>query len=111
MKTLALGAMFAGMWLVVGVGVMLTIDPVLTGLVASTLLVILGLTALVEWYGELIDRCGVERRLPPAFADLTAADLEREMLAPETQYMRQVTAREASDADISRFAARMMAMA
>jgi len=67
--------------------------------------------ALVDWYGDLIDRCGVERRLPPAFQAFAAEDLEREMLAPETQYMRQVTAREVSDADIARFAARMMAMA
>jgi alcohol dehydrogenase class IV len=67
--------------------------------------------ALPGWYSELLTRCGVERRLPPAFKDLGATDLAAEMRAPETRYMRQSTAREVSDADIDRFAAAVMALA
>jgi alcohol dehydrogenase len=67
--------------------------------------------ALVQWYGEFLTRCGIERRLPPAFKQFSAADLAAEMRAPETQYMRQSTARPVSDADIDRFAAAVMALA
>jgi alcohol dehydrogenase class IV len=67
--------------------------------------------ALVQWYDEFLTRCGIERRLPPAFAEFTAADLAAEMRAPETQYMRQSSARAVSDADIDRFAAAVMALA
>ncbi len=57
-----------------------------------------------------MDRCGFERRLPAAFAGLTAEDLAREMKAPENQPMRRSTVREVSDADIDRMAADMMAL-
>ena len=67
--------------------------------------------ALAHWYSELLTRCGVERRLPPAFKGCGAADLAAEMRAPETRYMRLSTAREVSDADIDRFAAAVMALA
>ena len=60
---------------------------------------------------SFLTRCGVERRLPPAFKAFSAADLAAEMRAPETQYMRRSTAREVSDADIDRFAAAVMALA
>ena len=67
--------------------------------------------ALVPWYGELLTRCGIERRLPPAFKEFSATHLAAEMRAPETQYMRQSSARAVSDADIDRFAAAVMALA
>jgi alcohol dehydrogenase class IV len=67
--------------------------------------------ALAEWYPDFLTRCGVERRLPPAFKGFGAADLAAEMRAPETQYMRRSTAREVSDGDIDRFAAAVMALA
>jgi alcohol dehydrogenase class IV len=67
--------------------------------------------ALVSWYGDMLSRCGVERRLPKAFAGFAAAHLAAEMRAPETQYMRHSTARTVSEADIDRFAAAMMAYA
>lgn len=57
-----------------------------------------------------MDRCGFSRSLPAAFASFTAADLAREMKAPENQPMRRSTIREASDADIDRMAADMMAL-
>ena len=57
-----------------------------------------------------MDRCGIERKLPSAFADFTAADLAREMKAPENQPMRRSTVRDISDADIDRMAAGMMAL-
>jgi alcohol dehydrogenase class IV len=66
---------------------------------------------LAGWYSEFLTRCGVERRLPPAFKGFSAADLAAEMRAPETQYSRHSTAREVSDADIDRFAAAVMALA
>lgn len=57
-----------------------------------------------------MDRCGFERKLPAAFATLSAADLAREMKAPENQPMRRSTIRDASDADLDRMAAAMMAL-
>ena len=54
---------------------------------------------------------GIERRLPPAFKQFSAADLAAEMRAPETRYMRQSSARAVSDADIDRFAATVIALA
>ena len=49
---------------------------------------------------DLMDRCGIVRALPKAFADFSAEDLAREMRAPENQPMRRATIREISDADI-----------
>jgi alcohol dehydrogenase class IV len=65
---------------------------------------------LPGFVGDLMDRCGIVRALPKAFADFTTADLAREMRAPENQPMRRSTAREISDADIETFAAAMMAL-
>jgi len=67
--------------------------------------------ALVAWYSELLDRLGVERRLPAAFEEVAVPALIAEMQAPETQYMRRSSAREVSDADIARFAAALLALA
>jgi alcohol dehydrogenase class IV len=66
--------------------------------------------ALVPWYGDLLTRCGIERRLPTQFRGRGAAALAAEMRAPETQYMRRSSVREVTDADIDRFAAAMMAL-
>jgi alcohol dehydrogenase class IV len=65
---------------------------------------------LPGFVGDLMDRCGIVRALPKAFADFTTADLAREMRAPENQPMRRSTVREISDADIDTFAAAMMAL-
>lgn len=67
--------------------------------------------ALSDWYADLLDRCGVERRLPEAFKAFGAADLAREMRAPETAFSRESSARKVEDDDIDRFAAAVMAMA
>jgi alcohol dehydrogenase class IV len=67
--------------------------------------------ALVSWYRELLDRCGVVRRLPAAFAAVSAARLAAEMRAPETRSMRLSSVREVGEADIERFAEAMLALA
>ena len=67
--------------------------------------------ALPGWYSQFLTRCGVERRLPAAFRDVTVSALAAEMRAPETQYMRQSSVRAVTDADIDRFAAAMLALA
>lgn len=67
--------------------------------------------ALAPWYGDLLTRCGIERRLPAQFRGCGATALAAEMRAPETQYMRRSSVREVTDADIERFAAAMMALA
>ncbi len=66
---------------------------------------------LPGWYSELLTRCGVERRLPAAFREVSVAALAAEMRAPETRSMREATVRAVSDADIDRFAAAMLALA
>lgn len=66
---------------------------------------------LPGWYGALMTRCGVARRLPEAFKAFGAAALAAEMRAPENQPMRRATARPVEDADIDRFAAAVMALA
>ncbi|WP_439617999.1 iron-containing alcohol dehydrogenase [Shinella sp.] len=65
---------------------------------------------LPGFVGDLMDRCGIARALPKAFADFTTADLAREMRAPENQPMRRSTVRDISNADIETFAAAMMAL-
>jgi alcohol dehydrogenase class IV len=70
-----------------------------------------GADALPGWYSALMDRCGVQRRLPEAFKAVDAATLAAEMRAPENQPMRRSTARDVSDADIDRFAAALIALA
>jgi alcohol dehydrogenase class IV len=59
---------------------------------------------------QLMDRCGVERRLPRAFSAFSAADLAQEMRAPENQPMRRSTNRDVTDSDIDSFAAAIMSM-
>ncbi|NIA67390.1 iron-containing alcohol dehydrogenase [Pelagibius litoralis] len=66
---------------------------------------------LPDWFSTLMSRCGVERRLPAAFADYAAADLAREMRREENQPMRTATARAVGEDDIDRFAAATIALA
>lgn len=66
---------------------------------------------LPGFVSELMDRCGIERALPKAFAEFSAEDLAEEMRAPENQPMRRSTVHEVTDADIEVFAAKMMALA
>jgi alcohol dehydrogenase class IV len=70
-----------------------------------------GADELPGWYGELMGRCGVARKLPKDFKGVTADALAAEMRAPENQPMRLATARQVADADIDRFAAAVMALA
>jgi alcohol dehydrogenase len=65
---------------------------------------------LPAFVSDLMDRCGIERALAPAFAGFTAADLAAEMKAPENQPMRRATIREVADTDIDRFADAVMAL-
>lgn len=66
---------------------------------------------LPAFVSELMDRCGVVRALPRTFGAFRADDLAREMKAPENQPMRRSTIRDVMDADIDRFAAKLMALA
>jgi hypothetical protein len=52
----------------------------------------------------------VDRKLPPAFKALTAADLAREMRAPENAPMRKATVREVTDWDLERLAEGVMGL-
>jgi len=70
-----------------------------------------GADELPGWYGELMTRCGVARKLPKAFKRIAATDLAAKMRAPQNQPMRLATARKVADADIDRFAAAVMALA
>ena len=65
---------------------------------------------LPGFVSDLMDRCGIVRALPTAFADFSAEALAREMRAPENQPMRRATIRDVSDADIDTIAATMMAL-
>ena len=67
--------------------------------------------ALVDWYSDLLNRCGVERKLPESFKAFSDTDLARAMQLPETTPMADVTARKVTPVDINRFAAAVMAMA
>lgn len=67
-------------------------------------------SALPGFVSDLMDRCGLERSLPPGFASFGAAELAAEMRAPENQPMRRSTVRDITDADIDQFAARVMAL-
>ncbi|MCD2182372.1 iron-containing alcohol dehydrogenase [Rhizobium sp. GN54] len=67
-------------------------------------------TELPAFVSGLMDRVGLERALPAAFAGYDAAALAGEMRAPENQPMRRSTIREISDADIDVFARRIMAL-
>jgi alcohol dehydrogenase class IV len=66
--------------------------------------------ALPGFVSDLMDRCGIARKLPDVFASFSAANLAAEMRAPENQPMRRSTIRDVSDADIDRIAAAMIAM-
>ena len=66
--------------------------------------------ALATWFSDWLTRCGVARKLPPAFQKFTTADLAREMHAPENAPMRNSSVREVRDADIDRIAAAVMAL-
>lgn len=68
------------------------------------------LAALPAFVSAWMDRCGIVRALPGAFEGFAAADLAREMRAPENHPMRRSTIREVSDADIDQFAAIVMAL-
>ena len=70
-----------------------------------------GVDELPGWYSDFMTRCGVERKLPPAFKAFDVATLAAEMRAPENQPMRKATARPVEDADLDRFAAAVMALA
>lgn len=65
---------------------------------------------LPGFVSDLMDRCGIARKLPDAFANISVADLAAEMRAPENQPMRKSTIRDVTDADIDRIAAAMIAM-
>ncbi|MGO4437986.1 iron-containing alcohol dehydrogenase [Rhizobium sp. RAF56] len=67
-------------------------------------------SALPGFVSVLMDRCGIVRALPPAFALFAADELALEMRAPENQPMRRSTVRDVTDADIDRFAARVIAL-
>jgi len=66
---------------------------------------------LAPWYSGFLNRLGIERRLPNAFAGLGAADLAREMFADETSYMRLSSRRSVDDVDLRGFATKVMEMA
>jgi alcohol dehydrogenase class IV len=73
-----------------------------------------GLSAANELPGfvsALMTRAGIERRLPAAFASITAADLGQEMRAEANRPMRRATVREVTDADIDRIAADILSLA
>jgi alcohol dehydrogenase class IV len=70
-----------------------------------------GASALPTFVSDFMDRCGIVRSLPAAFAPFDASDLAREMRAPENQPMRRSTIRDIGDAEIDQFAATMMALA
>ena len=67
--------------------------------------------ALPVWYSGFLTRVGVERHLPAAFREVSAAALAAEMRASETRSMRQSTVRAVTEADIDRFAAATLALA
>ena len=73
-----------------------------------------GVSAAAElpaWYSALMTRCGVERRLPDAFAGFTPADLACEMRSAENRPMREASLRPVEDGDIDRLAAAALALA
>ncbi len=63
------------------------------------------------WMSAFMDRCGVARRLPEAFAAVTPAALVAAMQAPQNRPMRDKTARAVGDDDLAAFAAAMLALA
>lgn len=67
--------------------------------------------ALPEAISALMDRCGIVRKLPDAFAGIEAAAIAREMAAPENAPMRNAAARPMHDEDLMRIASAMRALA
>lgn len=67
--------------------------------------------ALPDFVSGWMDRLGITRSLPAAFAGVAAAALAAEMRAPENQPMRRSTIRDVGDAEIDQFAATIMTMA
>jgi len=63
---------------------------------------------LPGFISSLMDQCGFQRTLPPAFAGVTADDLAGAMRAPGQAPMRAATVREIFDADIDGFAALLL---
>src|SRR3546814_20665821 len=55
--------------------------------------------ALPAWYGDLMTRCGVERRLPPAFQPFDATTLAAELRATENQPTRPATPRQVQESE------------
>jgi alcohol dehydrogenase len=70
-----------------------------------------GSAELPAFVSGLMDRCGIVRSLPAAFASFTAAELAREMQAPENRPMRDATARDMTEADIGVLAEKIMSLA
>lgn len=66
---------------------------------------------LPAFVSHWMDRLGIARALPSAFAGVSAAGLAAEMRAPENQPMRRSTIRDVGDAEIDAFAARIVALA
>jgi alcohol dehydrogenase len=68
-------------------------------------------SAFPGFVSELMDRAGIERRLPAGFAGFAAIDLAREMRGEENRTMREATRREMGEEDIEHIAAMVMALA
>lgn len=74
---------------------------------------ILGLSdpgELPGFVSQLADRLGIERCLPPAFANIRGEDLANEMLADEHKPMREATARTVTKEAAHHLAARTLAL-
>ena len=56
-------------------------------------------------------KCGLEAKLPPAFAAFRPEDLAAQMMSPQNAYMRASSVRPVTDEAIRDFAARVMALA
>lgn len=64
-----------------------------------------------DWFSDFLDRCGVERRLPAEFADVTSDQLVALMWSEANAPMRENTVREVAKADARVFADKLLAMA
>ncbi len=68
-------------------------------------------SALPAWFSDLMAKCGLEAKLPPAFAAFRPEDLAAQMMSPQNAYMRASSVRPVTDEAIRDFAARVMALA
>ena len=66
---------------------------------------------LPAWLSAFMDRCGVARRLPPAFAATPPAALVAAMQAPQNRPMRDNAPRATSDDDLAALAGVLLALA